>query len=133
MAHSGDSDPIGAICGNFLGALHGETALPQSLRSRPKGAAPFLRSPMTSSTSSPAATGSTTNTDRAPDGPTATRVGELAKDPIGHFERSSKAHHLLVQQVRPGGPRRDLAWSVSGALVHWFRAISSDVTDILSS
>lgn len=26
--HSGDSDSTGAICGNLLGALHGETALP---------------------------------------------------------------------------------------------------------
>lgn len=26
--HSGDSDSTGAICGNLLGTLHGETALP---------------------------------------------------------------------------------------------------------
>ncbi|WP_433364932.1 ADP-ribosylglycohydrolase family protein [Streptosporangium sp. CA-115845] len=26
--HSGDSDSTGAVCGNLLGALHGEAALP---------------------------------------------------------------------------------------------------------
>ncbi|WP_022910283.1 ADP-ribosylglycohydrolase family protein [Aestuariimicrobium kwangyangense] len=31
VTHSGDSDSTGAICGNILGALHGETALPPSL------------------------------------------------------------------------------------------------------
>ncbi|MFC0623935.1 ADP-ribosylglycohydrolase family protein [Kribbella deserti] len=31
VTHSGDSDSTGAICGNILGALHGETALPQAL------------------------------------------------------------------------------------------------------
>ncbi|MEV4613881.1 ADP-ribosylglycohydrolase family protein [Kitasatospora sp. NPDC049258] len=29
--HSGDSDSTGSICGNLLGALHGETALPPDL------------------------------------------------------------------------------------------------------
>ncbi|WP_316526654.1 ADP-ribosylglycohydrolase family protein [Kitasatospora brasiliensis] len=29
--HSGDSDSTGAICGNLLGALHGDTALPPGL------------------------------------------------------------------------------------------------------
>jgi ADP-ribosylglycohydrolase len=31
VTHSGDSDSTGAICGNILGALHGETALPPDL------------------------------------------------------------------------------------------------------
>jgi ADP-ribosylglycohydrolase len=31
VTHSGDSDSTGAICGNVLGALHGETALPAEL------------------------------------------------------------------------------------------------------
>lgn len=31
VTHSGDSDSTGAICGNILGALHGETALPVEL------------------------------------------------------------------------------------------------------
>jgi ADP-ribosylglycohydrolase len=31
VTHSGDSDSTGAICGNLLGALHGETALPPEL------------------------------------------------------------------------------------------------------
>jgi ADP-ribosylglycohydrolase len=31
VTHSGDSDSTGAICGNILGALHGETALPAEL------------------------------------------------------------------------------------------------------
>lgn len=31
VTHSGDSDSTGAICGNILGALHGETALPPTL------------------------------------------------------------------------------------------------------
>jgi len=31
VSHSGDSDSTGAICGNILGALHGEKALPQEL------------------------------------------------------------------------------------------------------
>lgn len=31
VTHSGDSDSTGAICGNILGALHGESALPAAL------------------------------------------------------------------------------------------------------
>lgn len=31
VTHSGDSDSTGAVCGNVLGALHGETALPPEL------------------------------------------------------------------------------------------------------
>lgn len=31
VTHSGDSDSTGAICGNILGALHGESALPSAL------------------------------------------------------------------------------------------------------
>lgn len=31
VTHSGDSDSTGAICGNILGALHGEAALPSQL------------------------------------------------------------------------------------------------------
>lgn len=31
VTHSGDSDSTGAICGNILGALHGEVALPPEL------------------------------------------------------------------------------------------------------
>jgi ADP-ribosylglycohydrolase len=31
VTHSGDSDSTGAICGNILGALHGDTALPPAL------------------------------------------------------------------------------------------------------
>jgi len=31
VTHSGDSDSTGAICGNILGALHGETAVPAEL------------------------------------------------------------------------------------------------------
>lgn len=31
VTHSGDSDSTGAICGNILGALHGEAALPSEL------------------------------------------------------------------------------------------------------
>lgn len=31
VTHSGDSDSTGAICGNILGALHGEGALPSPL------------------------------------------------------------------------------------------------------
>ncbi|MEV6986169.1 ADP-ribosylglycohydrolase family protein [Sphaerisporangium sp. NPDC051017] len=35
--HSGDSDSTGAICGNILGASHGETALPRHWLSRLEG------------------------------------------------------------------------------------------------
>lgn len=31
VTHSGNSDSTGAICGNILGALHGETTLPPEL------------------------------------------------------------------------------------------------------
>ena len=31
VTHSGDSDSAGAICGNILGALHGEGVLPPEL------------------------------------------------------------------------------------------------------
>ena len=31
VTHSGDSDSTGAICGNILGAWHGESALPAEL------------------------------------------------------------------------------------------------------
>ena len=37
VTHSGDSDSTGAICGNILGALHGETALPAALASVVEG------------------------------------------------------------------------------------------------
>ena len=35
--HGGDSDSTGAVCGNLLGALHGETALPPALARRAGG------------------------------------------------------------------------------------------------
>ncbi|MFJ2033245.1 ADP-ribosylglycohydrolase family protein [Streptosporangium sp. NPDC087985] len=35
--HSGDSDSTGAICGNLLGAIHGETALPAEWLARLEG------------------------------------------------------------------------------------------------
>lgn len=38
VTHSGDSDSTGAICGNILGALHGEMALPQELVANVEGA-----------------------------------------------------------------------------------------------
>ncbi len=38
VTHSGDSDSTGAICGNILGALHGEKALPQELVANVEGA-----------------------------------------------------------------------------------------------
>lgn len=37
VTHSGDSDSTGSICGNLLGALHGETALPAELLFRVEG------------------------------------------------------------------------------------------------
>ena len=39
VTHSGDSDSTGAICGNILGALHGECALPEELVANVEGAA----------------------------------------------------------------------------------------------
>jgi len=40
--HSGDSDSTGAICGNILGALHGETALPPELAFEVEGRGTIL-------------------------------------------------------------------------------------------
>lgn len=37
VTHSGDSDSTGAVCGNILGALHGEAALPHTLAGRVEG------------------------------------------------------------------------------------------------
>jgi ADP-ribosylglycohydrolase len=42
VSHSGDSDSTGAICGNILGAWHGETALPPQLVFRVEGRASIL-------------------------------------------------------------------------------------------
>lgn len=42
VTHSGDSDSTGAIAGNILGALHGETALPPELLFRVEGRATIL-------------------------------------------------------------------------------------------
>jgi ADP-ribosylglycohydrolase len=41
--HSGDSDSTGAICGNLLGALHGETALPAGLVAELEGRGTILQ------------------------------------------------------------------------------------------
>lgn len=41
--HSGDSDSTGAICGNLLGALHGEAALPQDWLAELEGRATLER------------------------------------------------------------------------------------------
>ncbi|GAA1565240.1 MULTISPECIES: ADP-ribosylglycohydrolase family protein [Kribbella] len=43
VTHSGDSDSTGAICGNILGALHGETALPAELVFTLEGRAAILQ------------------------------------------------------------------------------------------
>jgi ADP-ribosylglycohydrolase len=43
VTHSGDSDSTGAICGNILGALHGETALPAELVFAVEGRAVILQ------------------------------------------------------------------------------------------
>src|SRR6266508_1729292 len=43
VTHSGDSDSTGAICGNILGALHGETALPPELVFTVEGRAVILQ------------------------------------------------------------------------------------------
>ncbi|GAA4861610.1 ADP-ribosylglycohydrolase family protein [Kitasatospora terrestris] len=40
--HSGDSDSTGSICGNLLGALHGETALPPELVAELEGRGTLL-------------------------------------------------------------------------------------------
>jgi ADP-ribosylglycohydrolase len=42
VTHSGDSDSTGAICGNILGAWHGETALPPELVFPVEGRATIL-------------------------------------------------------------------------------------------
>lgn len=42
VTHSGDSDSTGAICGNILGALHGETALPPKLAFEVEGRGTIL-------------------------------------------------------------------------------------------
>ncbi len=42
VTHSGDSDSTGAICGNILGALHGETALPPALAYEVEGRGALL-------------------------------------------------------------------------------------------
>jgi ADP-ribosylglycohydrolase len=42
VSHGGDSDSTGAICGNILGALHGDAALPAGLVARLEGRGPML-------------------------------------------------------------------------------------------
>lgn len=42
VTHSGDSDSTGSICGNLLGALHGETALPPELTFEVEGRGTIL-------------------------------------------------------------------------------------------
>lgn len=42
VTHSGDSDSTGAICGNILGALHGERALPPQLMFEVEGRGTIL-------------------------------------------------------------------------------------------
>lgn len=41
--HSGDSDSTGSICGNLLGAMHGETALPADLVAELEGRGTILQ------------------------------------------------------------------------------------------
>ena len=43
MTHSGASDSTGAICGNILGALHGDTALPPVLAFEVEGRGTILQ------------------------------------------------------------------------------------------
>jgi ADP-ribosylglycohydrolase len=43
VTHSGDSDSTGSICGNILGALHGETALPPELAFEVEGRGTVLQ------------------------------------------------------------------------------------------
>ncbi|MEN3356865.1 MAG: hypothetical protein V7637_847, partial [Mycobacteriales bacterium] len=43
VTHGGDSDSTGAICGNILGALHGETALPPELAFAVEGRGTILQ------------------------------------------------------------------------------------------
>ncbi len=42
VTHSGDSDSTGAVCGNILGALHGEAALPPELAFEVEGRGTIL-------------------------------------------------------------------------------------------
>lgn len=42
VTHSGDSDSTGSICGNILGAVHGETALPPELAFEVEGRGTIL-------------------------------------------------------------------------------------------
>ncbi|MBD8506733.1 ADP-ribosylglycohydrolase family protein [Hoyosella sp. G463] len=42
VSHSGDSDSTGAICGNILGALHGQPAVPANLAVRLEGRGTML-------------------------------------------------------------------------------------------
>lgn len=42
VTHSGDSDSTGSICGNILGALHGESALPPELAFEVEGRGTIL-------------------------------------------------------------------------------------------
>jgi ADP-ribosylglycohydrolase len=42
VTHSGDSDSTGAICGNILGALHGDAALPPELTFEVEGRGDML-------------------------------------------------------------------------------------------
>ena len=42
VSHSGDSDSTGAICGNILGALHGQSALPAGLEVQLEGRGTIL-------------------------------------------------------------------------------------------
>jgi ADP-ribosylglycohydrolase len=43
VTHSGDSDSTGALCGNLLGALHGDTALPPGLAFEVEGRGTILQ------------------------------------------------------------------------------------------
>jgi ADP-ribosylglycohydrolase len=42
VSHGGDSDSTGSICGNILGALHGETWLPETLAFQLEGRGTML-------------------------------------------------------------------------------------------
>ena len=42
VSHSGDSDSTGAICGNILGTLHGQSALPAGLEVQLEGRGTIL-------------------------------------------------------------------------------------------
>jgi ADP-ribosylglycohydrolase len=42
VSHGGDSDSTGSICGNILGALHGETWLPAELAFQVEGRGTML-------------------------------------------------------------------------------------------